>query len=92
MKIAKVLKIGGIKYKVIEAEEWLDRNGADGETFYDKRIGNVIYIYSGLTQQAKEVTLIHEILHCLNSTLNHEFLDSLAEQLYQVFNDNKLLR
>jgi hypothetical protein len=36
--------------------------------------------------------LIHEAMHFMNSSLNHALLDSLAEQIYQVLADNKLLR
>lgn len=92
MEIPQQIKIGGILYKVIIANGWFDDEGADGETFYDQQNGNTIYIRECLSQEAKEVTFIHEILHCCNTTMNHEFLDSLAEQLYQVFKDSNLFR
>ena len=89
MNIPKRLKIGGITYKVIEAEDWLERNDADG--MLDART-NTIYIHTKLSPEFKNITLIHEALHCMNSTIDHIALDSLAEQLYQVLHDNKLLR
>lgn len=94
MVIPKQVKIGGVTYKVILAEEWPGRKAGDhdGECFYDRSNGNVIYIGSELTQEAQEITFIHEALHCINSTMDHEFLDSLAEQLYQFLSDNKLLQ
>lgn len=92
MEIPKSVKIGGITYEIRVANEWLDHESADGEMFYDNVNGNVIYIRETLSEDAKMVTLIHEILHGCNSTINHEFLDSLAEQLYQVLKDNKLLK
>lgn len=92
MEIPKELKIGGITYQIILSNKWYEDNGADGETFYDNENGNAIYIRESLTQEAKEVTLIHESLHAMNSTINHEFLDSLSEQIYQLLKDNKLLR
>lgn len=92
MKIPKQLKIGGTTYKVIVVEDWFGRDDADGQMFNDVDMGNCIYIASHLTDEAKAVTLIHEALHCMNSTMNHEFLDSLAEQLYQMFSDNGLLK
>jgi Zn-dependent peptidase ImmA (M78 family) len=52
----------------------------------------VIYIGAELTDEAQVVTLIHEILHVCNATMDHEFLDSLAEQLGQVFIENNLLK
>lgn len=92
MKIPSKLKIGGITYQVRLATDWFESDGSDGETFYDKRNGNVIYINSELSKEAQEIALIHEALHCINSTMDHEFLDSLSEQLYQLLSDNKLLR
>jgi hypothetical protein len=89
MKIPKRLKVGAITYRVVQAKDWLDRNDADG--MVDAKT-NTIYIQSELSPAFKDVTLIHEALHCINSTMNHEFLDSLSEQLYQVFSDNNLLR
>ena len=91
MKLPSTIKIGGVTYKVIIANEWFNHDEADGETFNDLRNGNTIYIRETLSQEAKEITLIHEILHCCNSTVNHEFLDSLAEQIYQVFKDAKFI-
>ena len=92
MKIPHEVKIGGIVYSVHIAEDWLGRGDADGQKFYDEEMGNSIYIASHLSQEAKEVTFIHEALHCMNTTIGHEFLDSLAEQLYQFLKDNELLR
>lgn len=92
MIIPEKVKIGGITYKVILTEEWYEHDYADGETFYDKHRGNIIYIRSSLTKEAQEVTLIHEAIHAMNSTMNHEFLDSLSEQLYQFLSDNELLK
>ena len=87
MKIPDQIKIGGIVYKIIMANEWFEHEDANGETFSDVVNGNTIYIRDTLTQEVKEETLIHEILHGCNSTMDHEFLDSLAGQIYQVFKD-----
>lgn len=92
MTIPKLLKIGAVKYKVKVVKEWAGYDGADAQTFYDKQHGHVIYINSELTQEAQETSLLHEIMHCLNATMNHEFLDSLAEQLYTVLKENNLLK
>ena len=94
MKIPKKLKIGAVTYEVIIATEWKgrDENGHDGECFYDRVMGHKIYIGAELSREAQEVTFLHEVLHALNSTMDHEFLDSLSEQLYQVLADNNLLR
>lgn len=94
MIIPNSVKIGGITYKVVVAETWPGRQEGDhdGEAFYSKAMGNVIYIGAELSQEAQEVTFIHEALHCINATMDHEFLDSLAEQLYQFLADNNLLK
>ena len=84
MRIPKKLKIGGHQFKVI-VKEFDDC----GKT---KRTTNEMWIASDLTQSQKESTLFHEILHALNNELAHPLLDSLAEQLYQVLSDNKLLK
>lgn len=81
--IPKKLKIGAHTYKVLVKE--LDVNF--GQVDREK---NIISISDKLPQNQQEVTLIHEILHALNNELDHTFLDSLAEQFYQVIKDNKL--
>lgn len=93
MKIPKSVKIGGVTFKVVEADDWTGYEGdTDGQIFYDKAHGNTIYIHSDMTPEGKSITLIHEAMHAMNSTMNHEFLDSLAQQLYQFLNDNQLLK
>lgn len=83
--IPKAVKIGGINYQVILAEKWVESGGDDGQLDLET---NIIYINSKLSQEAKEVTFIHECLHAMNSTIDHVALDSLAEQLYQLIADN----
>lgn len=93
MKIPKQVKIGGFIFEVHILSEWPGRTvgGHDGEIFKTKEEGHRIYIGAELTEQAQEATLIHEMLHAMNTTMDHEFLDSLAEQIYQALHDNKLL-
>jgi len=57
---------------------------------------NIITIDKDACQTQQEATLIHEIFHALNTTLDgsqdgHRILDSLSEQFYQVLKENKLL-
>jgi Zn-dependent peptidase ImmA (M78 family) len=92
MIIPSQVKIGGITYKVYIQNEWFECEGADGETFYNQKQGNCIYIKEDLSDESKIITLIHEALHCMNSTIDHECLDSLSEQLYQFLKDNDLLK
>ena len=90
MKIPKKLKIGGHIIKVDCSEEL---RGANGMSSY---MTNTIKLCKSLPQSQKESTLIHEIMHFINSDLgdresHHAILSSLAEQLYQVLKDNHLL-
>jgi len=85
MEIPKKLKIGGHIFKVKVRDYKEDYGDLDMET-------STITINKKLPQTNKESTLLHEIFHAINTTLNHELLDSLAEQLYQVLHDNKLLK
>ncbi|MCX6121932.1 MAG: hypothetical protein NTX44_09965 [Ignavibacteriales bacterium] len=89
MNIPKQLKIGGHIVKVDMSEE-LDNNGESEPCI------NLIKISKEIAQSQKESTLIHEIFHFLNTTfdhgMNHAFMDSLAEQFYQVLKDNNLLK
>lgn len=81
----KTLKIGAHKYK-IRFVEGLDKLGVTdrvkGEMIFEKK----------LLQSQFNATLMHEILHACNNEIDHALLDSLAEQLTQVFNDNDLWR
>ena len=88
--LPKQLYIGGHLFTVTVEE--LDAN--NGETDW---VTSTITIDSRLPQSHKEATLIHEILHVCNPTmdadvLGHALLDSLSEQLYQVLKHNGLLQ
>lgn len=88
-KIPKKLKIGAHTFKIVEKN--MEMCGSCS------RDDNTIEIRKGLSQSQKEVTLIHEIFHAINTEFggdkaSHIVLDSFSEQLYQVFVDNKLLK
>ena len=91
MEIPKKIKIGGHIVKVSCKEKLENLNGDfNWET-------NTIRIDKSLPQSQKESTLIHEIFHVLNTTLDeiplgHALLDSLSEQFYQVLSDNKMIK
>ena len=90
MQIPSSLKIGGHRFKVDKSKVL---QGDNGET--DVGIC-VIRISKDLTQSQQEATLIHELFHAINPTLDNEHLghaliDSLAEQIYQILKDNKLI-
>ena len=94
MLIPSQVKIGGITYKVEVANTWPERDGVGPEADhgYCSNERDTLYIGSNLSPKAKEITLIHEALHAMNTTIDHEFLDSLAEQLYQFLSDNDMLK
>lgn len=93
MKIPNKLKIGGHVY-TIEFVKKEDLKGlADEMDCGMTLVGeNRILIDGGQKKSQQEETLFHELLHALNGTMNHDFLASLAQQLHQVFSDNKLLK
>ncbi len=88
MKIPSKIKIGGHTYKIV----FTTLENELGKCDYDKCI---IYLEKDMEQSQKEATLIHEIFHALNSTmdegLGHMLLDSLSEQFYAVLKDNRLI-
>ena len=88
MKIPKKLKIGGHLIKVREME-MVDDISCSGDSSY---VNGEIRLNRELKQSQKEASLIHEIFHFINTTINHDLLDSLSEQIYQVLKDNKLLK
>ena len=88
MKIPKQLKIGGHVYKVVLKKGPI--SDSDEQGYVDDEKGEIV-LRSNVPKSHLETSLIHEILHCLNSVMNHELIDSLSEQIYQVFKDNKLL-
>jgi uncharacterized beta-barrel protein YwiB (DUF1934 family) len=84
MKIPNKLKILGHEVTVIESDS------LDGSGEFDKE-KMMITIYSKSAQSWKEETLIHEILHVINSELTEKDVDFLAQTLYAVIKDNNLL-
>lgn len=88
MKIPKQLKIGGHTYKVIVTKDGFG-DAPCGQTDYDK---GEIRINANCIQSEVEQSVFHEAMHVMNKTLNHELLDSLSEQFYQLLKDNNLLK
>lgn len=84
MKIPKRLKIGGHLVTVRFSKD-IEDNG------FSDTVKNEIVINANLPQSQREATLIHEVLHFLNTTIKHDLLDSLSEQIYQVLSDNKIV-
>ncbi len=92
MKIPKRIKIGGHWFDVIH------KNGETGfrDSGFKGSWSNVIVLNKGLKQSKRESVLLHEIIHEISwqndLDLKEETVSTIAEGLYQVLVDNKLLR
>jgi Zn-dependent peptidase ImmA (M78 family) len=84
MILPSKVKIGAHTIRVRYVDTMEEFGSADWNT-------GEILINSNMPQSLQESTLIHEMIHFMNSTLDHELLDSLAEQLYQALKENNLL-
>jgi len=92
MKIPKKIKILGHIYKIILERECKNlTNLADHDCGNNSQVTGEIIINQTLMQSEKEVTLIHEILHIIMGGNDEEKLEMLAQSIYQVLSDNKLL-
>lgn len=90
MTIPKKVKIGGHEYYVTLAPTWdTFETGDCAETKYEE---GIIYVNSNLIDSEQGSAFLHETMHVMNKTLNHELLDSISEQFYQVLSDNNLLK
>ncbi len=101
MKIPKKLKIGGLWFQVVESADVANQGNAFGSMHCRQQ---KIFIEPSETQQKKEDTLIHEILHAIwwsvglcerfkdNPKIEEEIVASLGNSLYQVLKDNRLLK
>lgn len=87
MKIPKVLKIGG-HYIAVQLVDKTDNNNCGEWEPYENRI----QLSNKQPQSQLEVTLLHEIIHACNISIeDHALVESLSQQLYQVMVDNKLV-
>lgn len=94
MTIPKELKIGGHHYKVVLTDS---HKHLEGALACIDEIEGTIYLDNRPPKSIIESSLIHEILHALNSTLGeseigHSLIESLSEQIYAVLTVNNLLR
>lgn len=81
------LKIGGILWQVKEVPA---SELGDGAVADQCSLGQTIRIAVELSEQMKKRCLLHEIIHCIDSELDHDVVDLLSGALYQVMEDNKL--
>lgn len=83
MQIPKKLVSQGLVWRV----RFNDDIEPLGYTDYDRQ---EIVIKKSLTPDMKEAVFLHELFHTFNTTVNHELIDSLAMQMFQVIKENKL--
>lgn len=87
MTIAKKLKILGHDYTILR------RTGDDlqsmGNTQHEK---NVIKIRADVPKSQQEETLLHEILRAINNEYREVETEHLAQALYCVLKENRLLK
>jgi len=90
MKIPRKLKIGAHLYKIelVKVPKEID---AENVAKTNKQTG-IITIDSELINSEIFATLLHEIFHVLNGELKEEVVESLSQQLAQVFLDNKMVK
>ncbi len=101
MKIPKKVKVGGFIYPVIENADVANEGNVYGSTHLRRQ---KIFLEPSETQQKKEQTFIHEVLHAIwnqiglntrmkdTPKLEEEIIDGLSHGLYQVLKDNDLLK
>ena len=84
MKIPKQIKIGAFNIDIKLVPGLVDDGNMSGE--------QTILINDDLSQKEKELTLLHEIIHAINPAFSEKEVEWLSRALYQVFNDNHLLK
>ncbi len=102
MKIPDKLKIGGFEWAIKEDVEVTDMQGVFGSTHsYTQKI----FLDPKISQQKKEHTLIHEVMHAIwwqtglreryqkdQEKIEEEVIQALSHGMYQVLKDNDLLK
>lgn len=96
MRLPKKLNILGLSFTVeyFNFDQKLQFNGTTGNS---KNMYQKIQIDTAACKEHQFATLLHEIMHILATNLHLESINehevtTLSTGLYQVLNDNKLLR
>lgn len=87
MQIPKRLKIGGHTFTV----QFVDKIPPDDAFGVVHQSKLLIELRNNLPLSQLESTFIHEILHAINYNLTEEQVEYMANALYQVFKDNKII-
>lgn len=90
MKIPKSLKIGGHKWRVIQ----VDAEVLGGDDCYgdQNHATNTIRLRKDMDDGQKIATFIHEIIHCINLEMEEVEVDYMAQAIYQILKENKLIK
>ena len=92
MQIPKNVKIGGLIYSVKEEDNRLRDHNETGASCGNSQ---EIVLDKNISQQLKETTLIHEILHQINFVYNinleHQQIYQLEAGLYAFIKDNPVV-
>lgn len=102
MKIPKKLKCCGLIFQVKESQEVANSANVWGQTQFKQQ---KIFLEKSETQQKKEETFLHEIIHiCLwqsgicqrlnriDKDLEEDIVGSIDSHIYQILKDNKMLK
>lgn len=90
MIIPKKLKIGGHLY-IVKFEKEGKLSSSDSFSGMQDPNDQTITLNASQRRTEQEATFFHEIFHAINANLDHVLLESLSQQIYQVFKDNGLL-
>lgn len=80
----KELKIGGQLYKI----KFVNADDIEHDCGECNRATTTIKIRKDMSIGQTKETLIHEIIHAINSDLSELAVDAVAHGLYQVYKDN----
>ena len=87
--IDTVLKIGGSKFTIAARARLLERFGVVGQTDF---FGMSILMDSNLTEDQTLVTLLHEIIECINKkyylSLPHDLINALEVHIFETLINN----
>lgn len=100
MKVPNKIRIGAFDWTIEESEKIANEGGVFGSTHHRKQR---IFLEPNETEQKKDHTLLHEIMHALwwqaglherytkdQKVIEEEIISCLSNGLYQVIKDNKL--
>jgi len=84
MKIPSKLKIGAFNVNIRLVKDLGDDGQLNGE--------DTILLNADLSQKERELTLWHEVIHAINPGFTEKDVEWLSRALYQILDDNHLLK